>query len=90
MYSYVIAQKVDKVADFNLGALVTKFRRHKNKERNDHTLIFSTNEGNLGFIVSYDSKYSKLVTLQNLLSIEFPYLAGLHPKDYRYNLYWVC
>jgi hypothetical protein len=79
----VLAHKVDKVADFNLGALVTKFRRHKNPEKNEHTLLYSTTEGNLGFLVSYDSKYGKLITLQNLLSIEFPFLAGLHPKDYR-------
>ena len=74
---------MDKVADFHVGALVTTFRRHRAAHRNHDTFLLSTNEGGLGFIGTYDSGYRNLATLQNILAIEFPFIAGLHPKAYR-------
>jgi hypothetical protein len=75
---------MEKVADFHVGSLVTKFRRHRSQHKSHDTLLLSTNEGGLAFIGTYDAaSYHSLTKLQNLLAIEFPFIAGLHPKGYR-------
>jgi len=72
------------VADFHVGALVTKFRRLRSAHRTHDAFLLSTNEGGLCFIGSYESQsHNNLVKLQNLMAIEFPFLAGLHHKAYR-------
>jgi len=77
-------QKVDRVADFHVGALVTKFRRLRSSYRTHDAFLLSTNEGGLCFIGSYESQsHNNLVKLKNLMAIEFPFLAGLHHKAYR-------
>ena len=74
---------MEKAADFYVGALVTNFKKHRSTHKSHDTLLISTNEGGVGFIGTYDSSHRSLVTLQNLLAIEFPFAAGLHPKSYR-------
>ncbi len=59
-----IARKLDKVADFNTGCLISKFRRHKLPEKHENLLLFCNNEGGLGFMISYDqAKYKALSIL---------------------------